>query len=516
MSDTEFVDSNKLKTLIEISARINSSYSDLDALMVYILESAMRLVECESSSLLVMNKDDDSLRFVIALGPKGAEAIDIPVEKNSIAGWVAQTKKPIVINNVGKDSRFSFSVQNKTGYVSQTMIALPMCIQDECIGVIELINKTGNRFFDKTDLELMRILSEQAGIAYQNADIYRNAKNQISVLRENLSLGGEYHSFISNSPVMSDLVRMVTEAAKTNASVLITGESGVGKELFAEQLHLKSQRCDKPFIRVNCAALSASLLESELFGHVKGAYTNALSDMKGRFEMADGGTLFLDEIGEIPLELQAKLLRAIQDKKFERVGSSETVSVDVRIVAATNRNLEQQVQEGKFRNDLFYRLNVVPLRIPPLRRRKADIEPLAVYFLERFSGETKKNFRGFSPDALKLLMTYSWPGNVRELENSIERACVLGMPPYITPDDLQIAVKKSDGMMMLSERKSYDADEDDRTLKTALNRFKKNYVVQVLKAVDWNQTQAAKVLDIQRTYLSRLISEMNIREENRS
>ncbi len=512
MSEKDFPATDKLKTLIDISTRINSNYSDLDALLVYILESAMRLVECESSSLLIQNKADGSLRFAVALGPKGAEAKNIPVEQNSIAGWVATNRKPVILNDVSSDSRFSDKVQTKTGYVTQTMVALPMCVRNTCIGVIELINKREGQPFDQNDLELLRILCDQAGIAYQNADVLRNAKNRISYLQDNISSGGSYHTFISNSAVVNDLIRIVDEAAKTCTSILITGESGVGKELFAEQLHLRSPRKNKPFIRVNCAALSPALLESELFGHVKGAYTDALKDRKGRFEMADGGTLFLDEIGEIPLELQSKLLRAIQEKKFERVGSSETISVDVRIIAATNKNLEQMVQEGKFRNDLYYRLNVVPLRIPPLRRRKDDIEPLAVHFLEKFSRETKKNFLGFTDDALSALYDYSWPGNVRELENSIERACVLGEPPYIHTSNLQLSLKKTVSTGESLSEITFVAGED-KDLKSVLNRFKKNYVVQILRQNDWNQTKTAKVLDIQRTYLSRLIAELNIREE---
>ena len=316
MSDIDFITSDKLKTLIDINARINSHYTDVNTLMVFILESAMRLVECESSSLLLLNNDDDSLYFAVALGPKGSEAKNIPVDKKSIAGWVAENNKPLLINNVVDDSRFFTDVQIKTGYVTHTMIALPMCVESKCIGVIELINKTGHRKFDNHDLELLNILSLQAGIAYQNALKYKDAKDAITVLNDTISLGFGYHTFIAKSPVILDLLHIVEEAAKTTTSVLITGESGVGKELFAEQLHLKSPRHNKPFVRVNCAALNPSLLESELFGHIKGAYTDASTSRKGRFELADGGTIFLDEIGELPFDIQAKLLRVIQEKSF--------------------------------------------------------------------------------------------------------------------------------------------------------------------------------------------------------
>lgn len=514
MSDLNSLTLEQLKTLIEINNRINSNYSDISALLVYILESAMRLVHCESSSLL-FKKEDGSLRFVVALGPKGAEARNIPVSENSIAGWVVQNNKSLILNNVASDPRFSTTVQNKTGYVSRNMIAIPLRVKGKCIGVIELLNKADALAFNSDDLAVLESLSDQAGIAYANADTYRLAKDRISVLTSKIESGSEYHSFVAKSASVLDLIRVIDEVAKTNTTILITGESGVGKELFAEQLHKKSARREKPFVRVNCAALSPTLLESELFGHVKGAFTDAVSDRIGRFEAADGGTIFLDEIGELSLDLQAKLLRVLQERKFEKVGSNETLSVDVRVVAATNRNLEQMVSDGLFRSDLYYRLNVVPLNIPPLRERKDDIEPLASFFLDKFSGETKKNFTGFSNSAMNALYSYYWPGNVRELENSIERACVLGKPPLVQADDLRInasvSAERNDENDSFSDFAAEVSDGDDKTLKTAINRFKAAYIKKILNETSWNQTEAGKILGIQRTYVSRLLNELNIR-----
>ena len=517
MSDLNSLSLEQLKTLIEINGRINSNYSDINALLVYILESAMRLVHCESSSLLLM-KEDGSLRFVVALGPKGAEAQNIPVAKNSIAGWVAENNKSLILNNVASDPRFSTTVQQKTGYVSRNMIAIPMRVKGKCVGVIELINKADALTFNDDDLAVLESLADQAAIAYINADSYRSAKEKISVLSSTIENGSEYHPFVARSASVLDLIRVIEEVAKTNTTILITGESGVGKELFAEQLHTKSSRREKPFVRVNCAALSSSLLESELFGHVKGAFTDAVSDRIGRFEASDGGTIFLDEIGELSLDLQAKLLRVLQEHKFEKVGSNKTICVDVRVVAATNRNLEKMVSEGLFRSDLYYRLNVVPLNIPPLRERKDDIEPLASFFLDKFSRETKKNFTGFSNSALRALYDYYWPGNVRELENSIERACVLGKPPVIQTDDLRINVVSSSseesragGADSFAAFADEAADGDDKTLKTAINRFKAAYITKILNETSWNQTEAGKILGIQRTYVSRLLNELNIR-----
>lgn len=500
------IDVEKLNTLIEINSLINSNYSDINALMVFILESAMRLVNSESSSILLVNKKDDTLRFEVALGPKGVEASSIPVVKEgSIAGWVVKNNKPLIINDVAHDPRFSPTVQNKTGYQTKTMIAVPLRDEKNCIGVIELLNKSNGEDFTEGDLEIIKLLGEQASIAYQNADAFLKAREKITVL-QNMTSSNGYHQFVAKSSLVQDLLKELENVAKTNSSVLILGESGVGKELFAEQLHIKSLRSDKPFVRVNCAALSPQLLESELFGHVKGAFTDAVANRKGRFEMADTGTIFLDEIGELPLDLQVKLLRVIQSRTFEKVGSSETIKVDVRIIAATNRDIEQMVAEGTFRSDLYYRLNVLQLNIPPLRQRKEDIMPLANFFCEKFSNETKKNFKGFSKSAIDDLLEYYWPGNVRELENTIERACVLGTPPFIQSTDLRMNSKINQNQANKSDDKSID-----KSLKNAITEFKKNYVIQVLEQVSWNQTEAAKVLDIQRTYLAKLMTDLDIR-----
>ena len=500
------IDIEKLNTLIEINSLINSNYSDVNALLVYILESAMRLVECESSSILMHNETDNTLRFEVALGPKGLEAKGIIVAREgSIAGWVIDHNKSIIINDVSNDPRLFTKVQDQTGYITTTMIAVPLRLENACIGVLELINKKEGKSFSEADLQIIELLATQASIAYTNAKAYTQAQKEISVLQTAVQAGPEYHTFIAESKEMLDLLSVLDKAADTNSSVLILGESGVGKELIAEQLHLKSSRKKKPFIRVNCAALSSQLLESELFGHVKGAFTDASKTRIGRFEAADSGTIFLDEIGELPLDVQVKLLRVIQSKTFEKVGSSSTQKVDVRIIAATNRNLELMVAEGKFRSDLFYRLNVLPLTVPPLRVRKDDIKSLALFFCKKFSAETKKDFTGFTKEALHSLYSYYWPGNVRELENSIERACVLGKPPLITEDDLRLQTQTKSELS-----KNLNIDLVDKTLKSALNTFKKEYLTKILEETNWNQTEAAKILDVQRTYVSKLINDLQI------
>lgn len=295
----------KIKSLIEINTKLNSNYAEPDKVLVYILESAMCLVECESSSILLLNREGSALHFAVALGPKGAEAKDVPVDTNSIAGWVIANNQSVIVDDVPADTRFNRGVQDKTNYITKNMIATPIRIGNDCIGVIELINKVDGKKFTEDDVSILELVGIQAGNAYRNSHFYINTRESIDALQDSVSQGKDFHAFIAKSPIILDTIKVIEEASKVNSSVLILGESGVGKELFAEQLHLKSPRREKPFVRVSCAALSQSILESELFGHVKGAYTNAINAQKGRFEVADGGTLFLDEIGEMPLELQA-------------------------------------------------------------------------------------------------------------------------------------------------------------------------------------------------------------------
>lgn len=503
MKISRSLDSEKLNTLIEINTLINSNYLNINSLLVHILESAMRLVDSEASSLLLLDKEQKVLRFEIALGPKGVEAKKHLVKiDEGIAGWVVTNNRSLIINDVEHDVRFNPEVQKTTGYRTKTMLAVPMHVKNDCIGVIEILNKKNQQDYTTEDLELLEVLANQAAIAYQNAQVLQKSRDEIVILQDQIEKNKGFHTLIAKSPIILEKLEIINRIAQSDSSVLILGESGVGKELFAEQLHLKSDRAQGPFIRVNCAALPEGLLESELFGHVKGAYTDAISDRIGRFEKADSGTLFLDEIGDLPLSLQAKLLRVIQTKSFEKLGSSETITVNVRIVAATNQDVEKLVEEQRFRSDLYYRLNVLPLYIPPLRQRIEDISELSDFFLKKFRREVKKDFVGFSEDALSVILSYSWPGNIRELENTIERACVIGKPPYIFAEDLLLNIRSMPDNNTIQEK----------NLKSAMNVFKKHYIQKILMENKGNQTLTAKVLEIERTYLSRLIKELDIKE----
>ncbi|MBN2050067.1 MAG: sigma 54-interacting transcriptional regulator [Spirochaetales bacterium] len=496
------IDEERFNTLIEINALINSNFTDVKNLLTRILESAQLLTNGEASSLLLVNPENNRLYFEISLGSKGPDVQKFSLNMGEgIAGWVAAHNTSLIVNDVEKDERFFSDISKQIGFKTNSIIAVPMRIKEVCVGVLELINKTDGRNYTEEDRQWLEIFATQAAIAIQNARTYQRVKEQVSLLQDQVTTTKGFHTFIGKSETILEKLALAEKVAKTDSSVLILGESGVGKELFAERIHLAGPRVSGPFIRVNCAALPEHLLESELFGHVKGAFTDATRDRRGRFELADKGTIFLDEIGDVPINLQAKLLRVIQQKVFEKVGSSEPQSVDVRILAATNKDLESAIENGTFRKDLYYRLNVLPLYIPPLRERPEDIPELADFFLKRINQETKKQINGFTSEALDALLTYSWPGNVRELENVIERAVVITDDDYIRPQHL---ILETAGM------KHEDAYVG-KNLREAIHTFKKHYIMNVLEKHGWKQTESAKALDIQRTYLSRLIKELDIK-----
>jgi DNA-binding NtrC family response regulator len=336
--------------------------------------------------------------------------------------------------------------------------------------------------------------------------VIHKALERQHLLTENLYLKGELTDrqqlIIGEDSKMQAVLAMAKKVAASNATVLIEGESGTGKQVLAQAIHAMSERRNQPFVQVNCTTLSEQLLESDLFGHEKGAFTGAQQMKKGRVELADGGTLFLDEIGDLSPSLQAKLLHFLEQGKFERVGGMKTLSVDARVVAATNKTLTHEVKAGHFRGDLFYRLNVVSLTLPPLRERAADIPVLASHFLARFSQQMRKRVTSFSSQTMEIMQKYSWPGNVRELANAVERAVVLALDSEITPDLLpSLLAEKS------PEEITAGMPLDEATLK-----FKKQFIAKTLELTDGNQSKAADILNIQRTYLSKLIKELGLKE----
>ncbi|GIW99172.1 MAG: sigma-54-dependent Fis family transcriptional regulator [Pirellulaceae bacterium] len=372
----------------------------------------------------------------------------------------------------------------------------------EVVGVLHLYSAVGEPTLTPADLELVVGVADNLAIALERqaeqvklTKTLERTRRQVDALREQLDATA---TMVGRSPAMEQVRRAIQRAAPSTATVLIRGESGVGKELVARALHDASNRRSGPMLCLNCAALAPTLLESELFGHEKGAFTGATERKLGKFEAADGGTLFLDEIGEMPLELQAKLLRVLEGQPFERLGGHKSIRCDVRVIAATNRDLEAAVQEKQFRADLYYRLRVVEIDVPPLRQRKEDIEELAAYFIRKFAPHANRRLDGLAPKTLQILMAHDWPGNVRELRNVIERAVVLGTSNWISPDDLNISSLRQEG--------TRTAVDDDGTCPfdpLPLSELERRHILATLQFVGGNKSKAAQLLGIERSTLDR-------------
>jgi len=339
---------------------------------------------------------------------------------------------------------------------------------------------------------------DHMALVVQKALERERLRREVEILSE--EIGQRYRLIVGESPKMKHTVDLAKKAASSNATVLLLGESGTGKEIFARAIHNWSERKGQPFVTINCVGLSKELLESELFGHEQGAFTGAHHLKKGKMEVADGGTVFLDEAGDISPELQSKLLRFLQERDFERVGGTKSISVDIRIIAATNRNLEASIKEGLFREDLYHRLNVVPITLPPLRERKEDIPPLSQYFLQKYSIETRKHFSEITQEAKEKLLSYDWPGNVRELGNVIERAIVLGSGPNISIEDLPdiFATIKTETV------------PDDISYHGAMNAARRDVVLKALTQTQGNRLAAARLLGLNAKYFLRLIKSLGI------
>jgi two-component system response regulator HydG len=332
---------------------------------------------------------------------------------------------------------------------------------------------------------------------------YQQLKIENKVLKERLHLEFDFSSIIGQSKNMKDMFEVLAMAAPSEATILILGESGTGKELIANAIHQNGLREDKVFVKVNCAALAENLLESELFGHEKGAFTGAVSRRLGRFEQANSGTLFLDEIGDMNLATQAKILRVLQEGEFERLGGEKTIRTDVRIIAATNKNLEEEVSEGNFRKDLFFRLSVVPVHVPSLSDRKEDILALAEHFLKKYAEKNNRLLRGFMPAAMDLLMRYDWPGNVRELENAVERAVILSREEFILPESLPLNIKQS--------AVDQEALATDALVGRSIKDVEKELILKTLEQTGNNITRAAEILGLTRRGLQYKLKEMGIK-----
>jgi DNA-binding NtrC family response regulator len=353
------------------------------------------------------------------------------------------------------------------------------------------------------------ITADELLVVIEKALKFRNLEEENIRLKKELQQTYGYDNLVGTSNAIKNIYDLIEKVADTDGTVLISGASGTGKELIARAIHYNSSRCDRPLVVINCGAIPEELLESELFGHEKGAFTGAYKSRIGRFEMANGGTIFLDEIGEMSPALQVKLLRVLQEKKFERVGGTKTIHVDVRIIAATNKNLTTAINKGKFREDLYYRLNVIPMKVPPLKQRKSDIPLLIDHFLKKFQKGAEKKITDFSPDTMDAMLKYDWPGNVRELENVIKRLTILCDDEVVTVDDLPEHIPHKGRAVRVVEE---DFLEKGVTLHDAVEDYEKRLILGALERSDWVKTKAAKLLNINRTTLVEKIKKQNLTE----
>lgn len=410
--------------------------------------------------------------YTVSSACSGEEGIDF-AKKNPVDIIISDFKMPDktgmeVLEAVKSiNPEISFVMVTAFGTVENAVKAMRLGAYDYLAKPIDL---------DELDLLLERIIEN------------KNLKSENQFLKQQLEERFKFSSIISQSPRMEEAVNLAARVAESKATVLITGENGTGKEVLAKAIHFVSSRKNNPFIAVNIPALSENLMESELFGHERGAFTGADKMKKGRFELADKGTIFLDEIGDVPMAMQVKLLRVLQEQQIEHVGGTETISIDVRIIAATNQNLEKKIKDGTFREDLFYRLNIVAIKIPPLRERKEDILPLIDFFLAKYAKENGKEMFTISKEAVDQLMKYSFPGNVRELENSIERAVVLSRGNTISQRDLPISIQG-----FLNETAN---ENEEGTLVDRVETLEKKLILEALTKSNGNQTQAGKLLGL--------------------
>lgn len=496
----------RLETLIEIN-QLMLSATDTSEMAKAIIEAARRLFSAEACSIAVM--DDEANELVFAYSAGGAEVGDFRMKPGQgIIGWVAQTGESVICMDTSKDPRFYSGVDDKTGFQTRSLLCAPLTQHRKVIGAIEVLNISEPERLTEADLRLLQVFGGVAGTAIDRIRLFASTQ-KANVAYQELVLD-RYRLVMGTSSSMQAVVGLARTVAGTNATVLLLGESGTGKEVLAHAIHAWSMRAGGPFIAVNCVALTPELMESELFGHEKGAFTGAVARKTGKFELAEGGTIFLDEIGELTPNLQSKLLRVLQEREFQRVGGTKDIRADVRVLAATNRDLGKAIQAGSFREDLYYRLNVVSLIMPPLREHREDILAMAGYFVERYCREIKRPLLEIDPAAAEMLNGYDWPGNVRELQNTIERAAVLCPGKSITTEDLPFELR-GQGAHERPDSPAAPAPIELGPMAEKVDQFRRELIRKALERTGGNQTDAAQILGLQRSNLSRLMKVLGLR-----
>ncbi|MCC6897985.1 MAG: sigma 54-interacting transcriptional regulator [Polyangiaceae bacterium] len=509
-----------LASLFRVEKAIGGA-PDLDAVLIAVADAALELVPTATHATLVLRDDiaaetdrDEAGYVPVLTRVRGAagrgEAPAGPVAvTRSVFRKVVRERAAVLAADAPSES---FSSESLLGASIRSTIGVPLWKGDEILGVLQVDNRATPGMFDSADLEALGVLAASSSLAIANARLVRRllaAEEQLQ--KENTFLKGRERAkqsgateIIGQSRAMRDLLTQLDKVVDTRVTVLIEGETGTGKELIASAVHYRSRRRGKLFVAQNCAALPENLLESELFGHKRGSFTGATEEKRGLFDVADGGTLFLDEVTEMPLSLQAKLLRVLQEGEIRPVGATHTKIVDVRIVAACNRNLEKEVEAGRFRQDLYYRLKVFPIRVPPLRERRDDVPLLSGHFLQKYTREVGRPVAGFAQGAMELLMSYEWPGNVRELENEVQRLVIqVDAGAFITPDLLSPRVRQMEATIA-------QAGAVKGTLKEMVEQVEKYFILETLREHGNNKTSAAKTLGITREGLHKKLKQLGI------
>lgn len=482
--------------LLKISTTINS-IRDCNELQLRLLELTFEAVPAERGAILLADRDGED--FVSCRGWDQLNGADDSIKvSQTISRHVLREVVAILSNDVVEHEKIGALSSLLKEQVS-SLLCVPIVAFDKPLGVIYLDVFSAATQFDEGHLQLLTAIAGIAAVAFENTRRFEMLEQENRRLQHEVKLD---HQMVGESESMRQVYALLSRVAPSSSTVLLLGESGTGKELAARAIHLNSPRASKPFVAINCATLTESLLESELFGHEKGAFTGAIIQKRGRLELAQGGTIFLDEIGELSPSIQAKLLRALQTHEFERVGGTRPIKVDVRTIAATNRDLTAAIKAGQFREDLYYRLNVVSIPMPPLRERRQDIPLLATYFVAEYSRKCKRRVTGISAEARRLLSAYDWPGNVRQLENAIERAVVLGVTELIVPEDLPETIFESDSL----------PDQPPAGYHDTIREAKRQLVSKTLEQTGGNYTEAAKLLGIHPNNLHRLVRDLKLRE----
>jgi Nif-specific regulatory protein len=488
--------------LLALSSLLGTAV-DVDPLMARIVDLVSRAMDADRATLFLVDRASQELYSKAAHLPE-LDQIRLPIGRG-IAGYVAETAQPVRVPSVREDARFFEAIDETTGYKTASLLAVPLFERGSegkegkarrVVGVIEALNKRSATSFDDADQALLEALAEQVSEALA-----------LVHLDDSYGRPVRYNGIVGASGRMCEVYEVMASAAATDATVLVLGESGTGKELVARAIHANSDRASGPFVKVDCTAIPETLIEAELFGHEKGAFTGADRMVKGKCELAEGGTLFLDEIGEMPPPLQAKLLRFVQDRELERIGGRQVIKTDVRVVAATHRDLEDAARRGTFRRDLFYRIKVVSIALPPLRERGGeDIAQLARHFLRVYARRHRRPVRSIDPLGMSLLRSYAWPGNIRELEHCIESAVVLCRGPALLPAHL--CLPRGGEAVHSGGEPAALAD----TAGLPLAEVEKRHILRTLEAVGGNRTRTATVLGIGRNTLARKLKQYGIGE----